>query len=146
MTDAAGTALLDQVVMEAWWPGVLAVVSENDIVQTAEGSCVEPSCSTPDANPVLAVESENDIVQAAEGSCVEPSCSTPDATPEVDGWSSCFMMLPLLASGLSRREVERLFKEVPGRPSLASVLFAITSSPAWYSVMSMVCASVVVSL
>ena len=116
MTDAVGTALLDQVVMEAWWPGVLAVVSENDIVQTAEGSCVEPSCSTPDAKP------------------------------EVDGWSSCSMMLPLLASGLSRREVERLFKEVPGRPSLASVLFAITSSPAWYSDVDGVCASVVVSL
>ena len=51
MTDAAGTALLDQVVMEAWWPGVLAVVSVNDIVQMAEGNCVEPACSTPDAKP-----------------------------------------------------------------------------------------------
>ena len=51
MTDAAGTALLDQVVMEAWWLGVLAVASVYDIVQTAEGNCVEPACSTSDAKP-----------------------------------------------------------------------------------------------
>ena len=49
------------------------------------------------------------------------------------------MLLPMLVSGLSWREVERLFKEVPGRPSLASVLFAITSSPAWYSGVDGVC-------
>ena len=108
MTDAAGTALLDQVVMEAWWLGGPAVASVYDTVQTAEGSWVAPACSSSGVRP------------------------------EADGWASGLevrsgsMLLPMLVSGLSRREVEGLFKEVPGRPSLTSELVAITSSPAWY--------------
>ena len=71
---------------------------------------------------------------------VVPKGSSPGVGPETDVWSSGLevpsgsMVFPVLVSGLSQREVAcRMFKEVPGRPSLTPKWFAVASGPAWFS-------------